>query len=437
MLKSSMRLLAAIALAGAAFAQDPAAAIDDYLKSVNFTGTALASHDGKVVFSKAYGLANREWDIPNTPDTKFRLASITKTFTATAILQLLEKEKLSLDDPAVRWIPTAHESWKPVTIRHLLSHTGGVPSYTSLPGFSTRQRIAATPAEIISTVKDNPLEFAPGAKYNYSNSGYVILGIVLEAVTGKPYATLLKDAIFDPAGMSDSGYDDSAAILKRRASGHASNGNNAPPIDMSFPFSAGALYSTTGDLFKYDRALAAGKLLSAKTLDLAATPVLGNYGLGWVSITRDGRRSVGHAGGINGFSTIFLRFPATAATVILLSNQEGPPVDPHAWNVARLLHGEKPPVPRKEIPMTPESFDPFTGEYRFSPAFSMKVRRDGTRFLTQATNQREIEVFPMSPDTFCPKVMDAEIQFVRDPAGNVTHLVLRQGGREMKALKEN
>src|SRR6185295_430961 len=219
--------------------------------SGRFNGTVLLSRSGRVVLEKGYGMANFEWDVPNTPSTKFRLGSITKQFTSMAIMQLEERGLLKVQDPIGKYLtdypkPVADR----VTIHHLLTHSSGIPSYTGLPDYGPRMATTSTIAEMIARFKDLPLEFEPGSSYRYDNSGYFLLGAIIEKVGGKPYDVFLQDNIFAPLGMHDSGYDRSTSVLKNRASGYTRGPRgleNAAYLDMGQPYAAGSLYSTVKD----------------------------------------------------------------------------------------------------------------------------------------------------------------------------------------------
>ena len=211
--------IAVLFLLGAnAAAQDPAAKFDEYLNALagqqRFAGSVLVARDGKVIFSKGYGLANVELDVPNTPQTKFRLGSITKQFTATAILLLQERGKLSVGDPICKYIDTCPAAWSEVTIHHLLSHTGGIPNFTSFPDYVPKMMMPVTTQEMIARFKDKPLDFKPGEKWSYSNSGYFLLGAIIEKASGESYESFLQKNIFDPLKMTNTGYDHFDTILK-------------------------------------------------------------------------------------------------------------------------------------------------------------------------------------------------------------------------------
>lgn len=438
-----MRFLLLFACLGLIQAQDLSTSADEYVQSWIrdglFRGTVLVAKDGKPVFQKGYGQANDEWSIPNASDTRFRLGSITKQFTAAAILQQIEQGKLQLTDPVSKYYTDAPETWKGITIHHLLNHTSGIPSYTALPNFFAKEsRIRRTPAEIIQLTQDKPLEFQPGEKFAYDNTGYILLGYILEKVTGQTYADYLDQKIFGPLGMKDSGYDLAEKIIARRAAGYAQDGKNTGFLDMSLPYAAGSLYSTVGDLLKWDQALYNGKVISADSLAKMTTPGKGDYGYGLVIQEKNGRKVIGHGGGINGFNTNMIRFPDQGVVSIALANQNTNAVGPITDNLARLYMGEKitPRAKREAIQISSTKFDELVGEYELRPGFVMKVFRDGDKFMTQATNQGAIEIFAMSESRFFPKVVDAEIEFERGADGKATTLILHQGGNDLRAPRK-
>jgi CubicO group peptidase (beta-lactamase class C family) len=265
----------------AALAQDQAAKIQEVLalahKYRQFNGSALVAANGKVIYKGAFGMANMEWNIPNTPDTRFRLGSITKQFTAMLALQLVEQGKLKLDGKVSDYLPDYRKDiGGKVTIHHLLTHTSGIPSYTSQPGFF--ENVSRNPYkvdEFVKTYASGELEFEPGSKYTYNNSGYFLLGAIIERVAGKPYEQVLKENIFDPVGMKNTGYDHHDTIIPKRATGYRKTADsyvNAPYLDMSIPYAAGSLYSTVEDLYLWDQALYADKLISAQSKELMYKP---------------------------------------------------------------------------------------------------------------------------------------------------------------------
>jgi len=359
-------LLTILALQTFAFAQDKAPKIDEmlslYQKYGQFNGSALVADNGKVIYKKGFGLANMEWDIPNAPDTKFRLGSITKQFTATLILQLVEQGKIKLDGKLIDYLPEYRkDTGAKVTIHNLLSHTSGIPSYTSLPGFFQNvSRNPYTVDEFIKKYVSGDLEFEPGTKFVYDNSGYFLLGAIVEKITGKPYEQVLKENIFDPVGMKNSGYDHWGTILNKRATGYSRSPRGfqtASYLDMSIPYAAGSLYSTVEDLYLWDQALYGEKILSAKSKELLFKPNLNNYGYGFVITkatlgppTKLEVPVIQHNGGINGFNTTIVRMTNDKRLIVLLDNAEdGQYLDRIVLGVMSILYDQPFDSPKRSI----------------------------------------------------------------------------------------
>jgi len=346
----------------------------------------------------------------------------------------VEAGKLYLEDPVKKHYSEAPAAWDKITIHHLLTHTSGIPSYTSIPNFfRDKARDPMKPAEIVKLTQDKPLEFEPGEKMVYNNTGYVLLGYIIEKVSGGDYATYMRKNVFDPLGMKDSGYDEHKVILKKRASGYSPDRTNAPYLDMTLPHAAGALYSTIDDMLIWDQALYAGKLISKESYEKMFTPVKNDYAYGWVVKTTGGRKEVGHGGGIHGFNTMFIRYPDDRVTVAVFANINGPWADRIGKDLGRMYFGEKvePLAEKKEISLAPEKLDAFPGVYEIKPDFKITVTREGNQLLAQATNQPKVPIFPSADNNFFYKVVDAEIVFQRDASGKVTGLVLKQNGRDI------
>ena len=413
--------------------------MDAAAKEEKFSGSVLVAKDGEILLAGGYGLANAEHEVPNTPETKFRLGSITKMFTATAILILQDRGKLKVEDAVGKHLPDSPKAWEKVTIHHLLTHTSGIPSYTDDPSYAKLMTKPETVDSMIARFKEKPLEFEPGSKFHYDNSGYFLLGAIIEKVSGKSYEDFLKEAIFEPLGMKDTGYDRPATVLPKRASGYDRRGEglvNAPYLDMNQPYAAGSLYSTVKDLLKWDRALEAGKPLSKESMAAMFKPFKDNYAYGWSIGDYKGHKQVGHGGGINGFMTDFERFPEDGVCVAVLCNVVPSNPSKVARDLAAIVFGETVAPPRSRVvaKVDPKLYDEYVGKYELSPTFALTVTREGDRLITQATGQGKVEVFPESETDFFLKVTDAQITFVKED-GKVTHLILHQNGRDMKAKR--
>jgi len=349
----------------AVFAQAKGHKIDELLSLYHnyqqFNGAALVAENGKVIYKKGFGLANMEWNIPNEPDTKFRLGSITKQFTATLILQLVEQGKIKLDGKVSDYLPDYRkDTGDRMTIHHLLSHTSGIPNYTGQAGFF--ESVSRNPFKVDDFVKkyaSGDLEFEPGAKFNYSNSGYFLLGAIIEKVTGEPYEQVLKEKILDPVGMKNSGYDHYGTVLGKRAAGYVRTPRgyeNAPYLDMTIPYAAGSLYSTVEDLFLWDQALYGEKVLSAASKELMFKPNLENYGYGFgirkasLGPNKIAVPVIEHNGGINGFSTTILRLVGDKRLIVLLDNtSQGRYLDGIALGITNILYDQPYESPRQSI----------------------------------------------------------------------------------------
>jgi CubicO group peptidase (beta-lactamase class C family) len=332
-------ILCALILAGG---YSPAAAvnkgreIDKLLGKYNeyhkFNGAALVAEGGRVILKKGYGYADMEWKVPNKPDTKFRIGSLTKQFTAVLILQLIDEGKLGLYDKISDHIQEyPPEQGQSINVHQLLTHTSGIPNYTTLPRFmSGGVRDRQSPEELMAMFADLDLEFEPGTEFRYSNSNYVVLGIIIERITGEPLAEVLKERITDRFDLDDTGYDNGIDLLDKTASGYeirVMDYARARYVDMSTPYASGAMYSTVEDLFKWDQVLYGDQLFQQPMYkDLMFTPYNENYGYGWsisdhqIGATGKTTKVIQHGGGLFGFSATFWRMVDDKNTIILLDN---------------------------------------------------------------------------------------------------------------------
>ena len=300
-----------------------------------FSGSVLVARHGQILLRHGYGMANTTTH--NTATTRFRLASLSKQFTATLVLRWHEQGRLNIDDGICHYIEACPPAWGQVTIRHLLSHSSGIPDYTEFRNFDATQANATTREELIARFRNNPLQFTPGSAFRYSNSGYVLLGAILEYVTGTPYADLIRNEITAPLGLNDTGYDHSRnGNDPSLAHGWLRRGVAAAAIDASTLDSAGALYSTVDDLFRWDRALAEGRMLHADTLAMMRTPQIKRYGLGVMLYPLGNMTVVHHDGMASGIRTFLGNFTDNDITVVILSNYETTDVEGIATYLAQL-----------------------------------------------------------------------------------------------------
>ncbi|MGH8145826.1 MAG: serine hydrolase [Rhodanobacteraceae bacterium] len=419
-------------------------------KAQHFMGSILVARDGHVIIAKGYGMANIERNIPNKPDTEFRIGSNTKQFTSMAIMMLQADGKLDVHDPVCQYVPDCPKDWQPITIHNLLTHTSGIPNFTNFPSYMKVRDKTLTPTQLLALFKDKPLDFKPGAKFKYSNSGYEVLGYIIEKVSGETYAQFLQQHIFKPLGMTDSGYDSSHPTAKNHAQGYGTYDDTkkkyprAPFVDMSVPFSAGALYSTVRDLYTWDRALAAAKLLPEalhKQMLAPQVPVGDSgkdfYGYGWFVSTQFGHPNYSHEGGIAGFTSVNSWFPDQHAYVIVLDNVTSPYVEDVAKSLTAILFGKPYTLPKvlKAIHLPANELEKFVGTYRLDPKFSLTITLKGDQLMSQGTGQPAIPIYPQSKTEFFTKDFPSSITFKTKDGGAVTGLVLHQGGHDHPAEK--
>ena len=415
-----------------------------YTPNHSFMGTVLVAQGEHLLLDKGYGMASLEWEIPNAPDAKFRLGSLTKQFTATLVLLLEQDGKLDIHDPVSKYLADAPKAWEKITLANLLGHTSGIPSFTGMKEFHVWRMNPHTTEEELALFRDKPLDFEPGSKFDYSNSNFEVLGAVIEKVSGKKYVDLLHERIFDPLGMKDTGLDNDELILAKRAEGYMPGPKGvvvARSESMSVPWAAGSIYSTTHDLLTWEHALFGGKLLNADSLKAMTTPGLGDYGLGVFIRMRDGVRIVDHGGGIEGFNTALMYAPEKQIAVIVLSNVNGGAPDSMSQQLMDTMLGKKVVLvsERKAQPMAMEDLKKFAGVYDLAPTFSLTVAVGPDGLTVQGTNQpalpQQYEGLKNGHPFFFSSAVDAEIEFVPDASGAIVSLILHQGGRDMPAKR--
>jgi CubicO group peptidase (beta-lactamase class C family) len=419
---------------------------DEYMNQTvklgRFNGYVLVARDGKIAFGKGYGMANFEEEIPNTPQTKFRLASITKSFTAMAVMMLQEKGKLNLQDSICKYLSDCPDAWKPVTVRQLLNHTSGIPDYAAAPDFMRTISLHLTNDELIANFKDQPLQFAPGENFAYSNSNYILLGRIIEKVSGQPFAVFVQEKIFAPLNMKNSGYDDNSALLKHRAVGYIKQPDriiNARYMDMTNAYAAGGLYSTAEDLLLWNQALDTEKLVSKKSLAEIFTPGKGSVGYGWF-INHDSNRLSIFQGGLNsGFAASIFRYPTEHACIILLNNFENaaPFLARIGHDLTAILFNEKYELPSESVAVKVDAriYDAYVGEYEFGQNRIITMTKEGDKLFAQRGGAPRSEMFPESETKFFLKVADVKFEFLKNGAGKVIGLILYANGQEMNGSK--
>jgi D-alanyl-D-alanine carboxypeptidase len=409
-------------------------------------GAAVMVRKGdKVLLRKGYGMGDLARQRPVLPEQVFRLGSITKPFTAAAIMLLADEGKLSVDDDVRKYLPGYPTHDATITIEHLLTHTSGIPSYTDQPGFNRMMAQDIEPAALLDRFKDLPLEFVPGARMKYSNSGYHLLGLIIEKVSGQPYARFIAQRIFKPLGMTHSGYGDDPKLDRVQGYSRGKEGPPmaAPPISMKIPYAAGALVSSVDDLARWDSAIRAGKLLkkatwqrvftAARLIDGRAT----DYGYGWSVGKLDGHPAQRHGGGIPGFATHLLRVPDEGLLVTVLLNSIPGPTDPAllAHRLAMIALG-KPLVDPKVARVDGGVLDRYAGVYRSRDKGPFLVRRDGDHLTVQPPGGPRLEAWPESESRFFVKGQPLRFAFATGAGGTVSELaVTRPSGDVDRAAR--
>ena len=422
----------------------------------NTPGAAvLIARNGKILLEKNYGLARVETAVPITSDTRFRIGSITKQFTAAAILKLAEQGKLSVNDPVSKYIPDWPRGAE-VTLRHLLNHSSGIHNFTAKPGFQANVTNSITLDALISSFKHDPCDFAPGDKFRYSNSGYVLLGFIIEKVSGQSCDDFLRKTFFEPLGMTNTGVYPSGTPLVNEAFGYSyDKGNERRSLnwDMSNVPAAGNLYSTARDLFLWNEALFAGKVLSAANARTAFTvgvlagddpahPEDVGYGYGWTLDRLNGAREISHGGELAGFGAYLLRLPDYQLTVVVLLNCVPQLPNLQQWvlarQIARLALGpELPPdqEPKVATNVPPEAFDVIPGRYDMGDGMTLSVTHEGSHVFAEISGRKKFELLPKSDRTFFVNSGEAEATFVRNANDQVVKVILRQAGDRIDAPK--
>ena len=411
-----------------------------YAKQNKLNGSVLVAQQGKIIYQKGFGYRNAETKTPNDVNSIFQIGSITKQITAAVIMQLQEEGKLSVQDKLSQYFPGFSNGDK-ITIENLLTHTSGIYNYTNdtviMKSDVTKHY---SQEEMMKLFKNYPLDFEPGTKWNYSNTAYSILGYIIEKVEKKPYERVVRERIFQPLGMVHSGFDFTNLSSPDKTKGYFSLNPKpmpAPIVDSTIAFSAGAVYSTIGDLYKWDRAIYTNKILEPETWKTVFTPYKNKYGYGWGIDSLYGRLFTAHSGGIHGYSSHILRFPADEVVVIAFDNSSSNVLSNLSKSLAAIVLGQPYdiPVAKKEIAVDPAILKQYVGEYQLAPNFIITVSFSENGLKAQATGQPQFDLYAEKENVFFLKVVEAKVEFVKDAKGNVTELILYQNGQQPHGKK--
>lgn len=418
------------------------ALLDNYAqaeyKVKEFNGTILLMQKGKVIYKKAFGMADREWNIPNTADTKFRIGSVTKQFTAACILLLAEQGKLSVDDHLNKYIPD-YPKGDSITIHMLLNHTSGIKNYTDLPEFWPKAILPLSTDSMIALFKNKPLDFSPGTKWNYSNSGFFLLGVIVEKVSGKNFTAYLEENIIQKAGLKNTGMDRLDSVLAFRAKGYDKNRQGvwqqAMYISMEGPYSAGAMVSTVEDLYLWTKALHSNRVLSAASTQKMMTPYMNNYGYGIGIDSLKTHKRVSHNGGIPGFASYLAYYPADDLCVAVISNN-GSNSTALGTALSSIMFGLPVQIPYtpKEVKIDAAILDNYVGKYIATGPIELIKKND--KLYRHREGAPDIELKPESKTRFFyADESDRFIEFEVDQAGKVTKSWFIGNGEKIEMKK--
>jgi CubicO group peptidase (beta-lactamase class C family) len=440
-------VLSSLALGRTVPDKEIASRMDAYLKPFgetgNFIGTVLVARGGRILFRQSYGMANYELRVSNSTETRYHIASVSKPFTAAAILELQEQGRLSVSDPVSRYVPD-FPSGDRITLNNLLTHTSGIPDVNGLADYDTFARSPHTITQLVAKFAGLPLEFAPGSSQRYSNSNYNLLALILETVSGESYENYLRHHIFEPARMQDSGSDgDASRLVPSAASGYNPAGisgfEKAPYLDWSNKTGNGSLYSTVDDLYRFDRALNTETLLESATRQKYFVEGDGNR-YGWYMFKRLGHRLMAAKGHSPGFTAELDRFPDDDVTIILLSNSyETAAQNPLAEALAAIVFGQKAPqTPALGAFAIPETLlASYAGQYQYGPDFfnpnAKFTLTAKAGFLLMEIGDGRAPLVPLSETEFLERKFFGQVVMSKDPAGKVTGLTCRYGDKSFSA----
>ncbi|QKZ15570.1 serine hydrolase [Spirosoma sp. KUDC1026] len=424
--------------------------VDQYLTAAyredRFNGVALVLHRGTVLFHKAYGIRHVATKAPNDTTTRFPLLSITKSFTAALILKLQEQGKLSIDDKLSQYLP-GFAKGDSITLHQLLTHTSGLFNYTELIDEADSALVChPVPKErIVDIIRDKPMSFSPGKQFSYCNSGYFLLGLVIEKVTGKSYEQSMRELILQPLGMSQSGFDFINLPAQSRAFGYdtltARYSSPYPHPDSTVLYAAGGLYSTTGDMLRWAKAVTNRQLLSAHSWQLAFTPRLNGYGYGWQNDQFGGKPYLRHSGGYPGFMSEFVHYPKEELTIILFNNfgNYGDSLFPIVQSLSVIVFGmpDELWLPKQEVVLEQKQLEQYVGRYvadQPSGYGANVVLRDGRLYsLGHHPNQLpELALYASKVDHFFPQMYNSRMTFQRDSSGKVISCVIQENGQRFE-----
>lgn len=420
--------------------QDIGTQADNYLKQLHslnrFRGNVLIAKEGKIIYHGSFGLANMEDSVPNALQTRFPIASLTKAFTATAVMMLQERGLLSVNDPISKYLDFTTPIWKGVTIHHLLTHTSGIPDYSEDSLWMEKRSSNISFHQTLSLFQGKPLSFAPGTKYSYSNSGYTLLSYIIEEVSGMSYDQFIVKNIFEPLRMRNTFIDDNKMIIARKARGYVRDGlelQNAPYLNMELVKPAGGLVSTTEDILVWDQSFYTDKLLKSKSRKRMFTPFLENYGYGWLMDSLNGAMRISGNGAALGYRINIDRYPEQNTTVIIFCNSYDVFINAAIRDLGAIALGKpyKMPPTRRRIVLPVEKRQGYAGTYQSTDGQLFVIRQQDEQ-LEVEYKRSKYKLFAENETNFFSDEYDGQIMFTFERSGTTTHLLYN---KKVKAVK--
>ena len=410
-----------------------------YVSLGDFSGAILVAERGQVLFSGGFGMADFELGVPNDPSTRFMIGSVSKQFTAAGVLLLEVEGRLKVNDPLSKFVPD-YPRGDEISLHHLLTHTSGVPDIYTLDAYATLRYADPSLADIVALFRDEPLDFDPGSQYSYSNSGYVLLAYIVELVSGSNYAAFVRDRIFRPLGMNDSGALEDRGIVPGLATGYdpvgQTNLRRAIQVAPALVTGAGSIYSTTEDLLRWDRALYTTALLPDSSRAKMMTDYGSRYGYGVSVFERFGEPVIEHDGRLPGYACDFARYLDSKTVVIVLANIQSAMRDRLRDDIAAILHGEAPPNrdirQAQDVTVNASRLAVVAGIYDFGPHFFVAVRNESDCLYLRANQGEESEFFPVARDEFFSRALYAGAKFEFDENGNAVAMEYLREGRSFR-----
>lgn len=415
--------------------------MEAYFNINKLNGSVLVIQNGKTVLNRGYGLRNISDHLLNDTNTVFQVGSVTKQFTATVILKLEEMKKLNVTDKISKYFP-GYPNGDSITIENLLNHTSGIFNYTDDRVFMQTGATKPVTQEImLASFRNRPLNFTPGSNWEYSNSNYILLGYIIEKITRKPYEKVVQEMIFKPLRMTSSGFNFKEFKSDNKAKGYMvyspENGKESLEFDPTVSYAAGALYSTTGDLYKWQKGMSSNKIISKASSDKATTPNKNNYGYGNYILNANGKKLLAHGGLTFGYSSYLGRVDQDDISIIILNNIVNTSINDIAKDIMNLLYNKPYKLPEiiKEVTLSHEILNKYIGSYQIAPQVLVAITIENGQLFGQATGQNKILLTAQKEDYFFIKGADVQIEFRKDSSGAVSELLLTDGGKEIFAKK--